>query len=110
MRWFFAHPRFTGWGCLALGSLAAAYLWAALAGHGLHGLEGAAEVSKASGFPAANVVFIASIGILAVAMVLASLCVSARFRPSWGPLGSVGWAALYGAVGGVCFGVWTLIT
>jgi hypothetical protein len=95
---------------VALGSLAAAYLWAVLAGYGLEGLEGAAEVSKASGFPAANVVFVASIGILVVAMILASLCVPARFRPSWGPLGSGGWAALYGVLGGVCFGVWTLIT
>jgi len=80
-----------------------------LAGDGIPGLEGAAEVSNAPGLPGANVVFIVAIVILTTATIFASLCAPARFRLSSGRLGPGGWAAIYVVVGGTCFGVWRLV-
>jgi hypothetical protein len=109
VQWCFAHPRFTACACFVLGSLGSAYLWAALAGNGVAGLEGTKDVSNATGFPGANVVFIVAIVVVTGATIFASLWAPARFRLSSGRLGPAGWAAIYVVVGGACFGVRRLV-
>jgi hypothetical protein len=44
-------------------AVAAGYLWAAVAGDGIHGLKGTAALGKADSFPDANVVFIVALAV-----------------------------------------------
>jgi hypothetical protein len=53
-----SNPRPIRGACALTAALAAGYLWAVVAGDGIHGLKGVDAVSNADSFPDANVAFI----------------------------------------------------
>ena len=79
-------------GCVAAGSIAAAYLWAVLLGHGLHGLLFGSALDNATNFPGANAAFGAAIAAYVGAPIVAWWYGDLRF-------GNLRWCLVTAAAG-----------
>jgi hypothetical protein len=85
-------------GCVAAGSIAAAYLWAVLLGHGLHGLVAGSALDNAPNFPGANAAFAAAIAAYVGAPIVAWWYGDLRF-------GNLRWCLVTAAAGLAIFGL-----
>jgi hypothetical protein len=84
-----------------LGTLAAAYLWAAVFGRGIHGLKDTTAANDASSLPSANVALVAAIACFAVAPFA-----SAWYAGAGRPLPLYAFCAI---AGGLIFAVLTVV-
>jgi hypothetical protein len=96
-------PQLIRAGCATAGCVAAAYLWAAIFGNGIHGLKGASALENTTDYPDANVAFIVAVGVF-ISSPIYDYWSTDTYRASVAK-----WCALTAAVGLLLFGASRLI-